>query len=487
MSNKYDLRYALSLLKEADNELIETERPVDTRAEIAGIYRKIGARGTVKRPTKLGPAMLFDNIESYPDARIAIGLLGTRERVGRILGTEPSSLPQVFLDALEHPVDPVVVDSGHVPCREIIYSAEEEDFDLRKILPLPLTTERDAGPYITMGLCHAHDPETGNANLAVHRLCIQGRDEMTMGFGGVRHIGQFFQKAKRQGKTLPVSINIGVDPAIYISSCFQPPATPYGFDELAVAGAVRGEAVELVKCLSIDEYAIANAEYVIEGELLPDQTAEEDQHTHTGWSLPEFSGYNGAARRFSILKVKRITCRKNPIMQICIGSSEEHVNMAGITLEAGILRMVNQALPGKVSQVYCPPAGGGKLMAILQCLKENEMDEGKQKQAALLAFGACMELKNIILVDADVDIYDMNDVMWAFNTRFKPEMDLSTISNIRCHKADPTQKKFYDPTLRTEGLGTKAIYDCTVPFHLKEEMKRVEFMEVDVSEFSDKK
>ncbi len=487
MSNKYDLRYALDVLRSAENELIETTRPVDTKAEISGIYRKVGARGTVMRPTQLGPAMLFQNIESFPGASVVIGMLGTRERVGRLLGIEPSSLGQAFLSALEHPIAPVVVEADQAPCREIIYSAEDEDFDLRKILPIPLTTERDAGPYITMGLCHAHDPETGGSNLAIHRLCAQGKDEMTMGFGGARHIGQFFQKAKELGEPMPVSVNIGVDPAIYVSSCFQSPATPYGFDELSVAGSIRDEAVELVKCHSIDEYAIANAEYVIEGELLLDKTAEEDQHTHTGWSLPEFSGYNGAARRFSILKVKAITCRKNPIMQVCIGCSEEHVNMTGITMEASILMMLNRALPGVVKQVYNPPAGGGKLMSILQCRKENEMDEGKQIQAAVVAFSACSELKNIILVDEDVDLFDMNDVIWALNTRFKPEMDLNTITNVRCHKGDPTEKKFYDPQLRTEGLGTKAIYDCTVPFDLKEEMKRAEFKDVDVSEFLDGK
>lgn len=483
MSNRFDLRYALNILKNANKELIETERPVDARAEIAGIYRKLGARGTVMRPTKLGPAMLFHNIKEYPDASVAIGIFGTRARVARILGVESDDLGKAFCNAVEHPVEPVVLTDNFAPCKEITYSAEDPNFDLRKILPAPLNTERDAGPYITMGLCHSHDPETGESNLAVHRLCVQGKDELTMGFGGSRHIGQFFQKAKQRGESLPVSINIGVDPAIYIASCFQAPATPYGFDELSVAGAVRNQAVELIKCSFIDEYAIANAEYVIEGELCPDKTAEEDQHTHTGWSLPEFSGYNGEARRFSVLKVKGITCRKHPIMQICIGASEEHVNMAGITLEASILQMVNRALPGKVKKVYCPPGGGGKLMAVMQCIKESEMDEGKQKQAALLAFGAYLELKNIILVDEDVDIYDADDVMWALNTRFKPDMDLSMISNIRCHKADPTQKKFYDPMLRTEGLGTKAIYDCTVPFDLKEEMKRAEFSDVDVSEF----
>lgn len=478
----FDLRSAIEEIKQQDGQYLETDRLVDARAEIAGIYRRIGAGGTVKRPTQLGPAMLFKNVKGYEASSVLIGLLGRRDRVGLMLDIEPERLGYAFLDAVEHPVNPVVIETK-ATCQENVYYADDSDFDIRKILPAPLNTERDAGPYITMGLCYTHDPETGKSNIAHHRMCLQGRDTMTVGFGGFRHMGAFYQKAKKLGKSFPISISIGVDPAISIAACFQSPTTPLGFDELAVAGAIRKQPVELVKCKTIDEYAIANAEYVIEGELSLEEKVAEDQHTHTGWSIPEFVGYNGAARVFPVLKVKAITCRTNPIMQVCIGASEEHVNMAGIAEEASILQMTSRALPGKVKNVYCPPGGGGKLMAILQVKKEGAEDEGKQKQAALLAFGACAELKNVFLVDEDVDIFDPNDVMWAFNTRFKPEMDMSTISNIRCHKADPTQKKFYDSSLRTEGLGTKVIYDCTVPFDAKEEMTRAVFMDVDVSEW----
>ena len=122
-------------------------------------------------------------------------------------------------------------------------------------------------------------------------------------------------------------------------------------------------------------------------------------------------------------------------------------------------------------------------MAILQIQKRALTDEGKQKQAALLAFGACTELKNIMLVDEDVDIFDPHDVMWALNTRFKTDLDLSIIQNVRCHGADPSQKPFYDPLMRDRGLATKTIFDCTVPFDLREHFVRASFMEVDASEF----
>lgn len=146
---------------------------------------------------------------------------------------------------------------------------------------------------------------------------------------------------------------------------------------------------------------------MIEGEIQPGVKVVEDQNSHTGFAMPEFPGYNGAASHECwLIKVKAVTHRKNPIMQTVIGPSEKHVNLAGIPTEASILNMINKALPGKVTNVYAHPSGGGKYMAVLQCKKTVHTDEGKQRQAALLAFSAFPELKHVILVDEDVDIFD---------------------------------------------------------------------------------
>ena len=114
-----------------------------------------------------------------------------------------------------------------------------------------------------------------------------------------------------------------------------------------------------------------------------------------------------------LIKVKAVTHRQDPIMQTCIGPSEEHVSMAGIPTEASILDMVDKAMPGRLQNVYCASAGGGKFMAVLQFKKSVPSDEGRQRQAALLAFSAFSELKHIFLVDEDVDPFDMSDVLWA--------------------------------------------------------------------------
>lgn len=114
-------------------------------------------------------------------------------------------------------------------------------------------------------------------------------------------MGAFREKAEALGKPLPISISIGVDPAIEIASCFEPPTTPLGFNELSIAGAIRGKAVELAPCVTIDEKCIANAEYVIEGELLVGARVREDQNSNTGKAMPEFPGYTGPCQC-------RITC-----------------------------------------------------------------------------------------------------------------------------------------------------------------------------------
>lgn len=477
-----DLRSALELLKSVPGQLIETNEAIDAHAEISGVYRYVGAGGTVKRPTQTGPAMIFNNVKGHEGARVLIGLLASRERVGLLLNEDPKRLGFLLNEAVTRPVAPVTIPQEKAVCQEIIHYADDKDFDIRRLIPAPTNTEEDAGPYITMGMCYASDPDTGESDITIHRLCLQNKDEISMFFTpGARHLDVFRYKAEKAGKPLPISISIGVDPAIEIASCFEPPTTPLGYNELGAAGAIRNQAVELVNCRTINEKAIANAEYVIEGEILPNIRIREDANTNTGKSMPEFPGYTGDASEASIIKVKAVTHRKNPIMQACIGPSEEHVNMVGIPTEASILNMIEKAMPGRVLNVYSHSSGGGKYMAVIQFKKSVPSDEGRQRQAALLAFSAFSELKHVILVDEDVDPFDSNDVLWALNTRYQGDIDTIFIPGVRCHPLDPSQRPEYNPNIRDRGISCKVIFDCTVPFHLKEHFQRAEFKEMDPS------
>ena len=372
-----DLRSALELLESIPGQFVETDVEVDPNAELSGVYRHVGAGGTV-----------------------------------------------------EHPVTPVVIPNEQAKCQEVVHLATEEGFDIRKLLPAPTNTPEDAGPYITLGMCYASNPNTGESDVTIHRMCLQSKDEISIFLmPGARHIGYFRELAEAAGEPLPISVSIGVDPAIEIASCFEPPTTPLGYDELQAAGAIRNKPVELVQCLTINERAIANAEYVIEGEILPNVRVREDQNSNTGKAMPEFPGYCGPANpELPIIKVKAITTRKNPIMQF------------------------KKTMPS---------------------------DEGRQRQAALLAFSAFAELKHVILVDEDVDIFDINDVMWAMTTRFQADVDLITIPGVQCHPLDPSNNPAYHPEIRERGVACKAIFDCTVPFDQKERFQRAQFMDVD--------
>ena len=481
-----DLRSALEYLRQFPDELIETDVPVDPKAELAGVYRHIGAWGTVMRPTRLGPAMIFNTVKGHPDAKVVIGVLASRRRVAKLFKCEPEKLGDLLRNSVNNPIQPVTVPPDNAPCREVVHKADDAGFDLNKLIPAPTNTPDDAGPYITLGMCYASHPDTGVSDVTIHRMCIMGKDELSIFFTpGARHIGAMQERAEELGLALPISISIGVDPAIEIASCFEPPTTPLGYDELSVAGAIRGKAVEMVDCLTVKERAIANAEYVIEGEILPNVRIQEDKNTGSGYAMPEFPGYTGpASSQCRVIKVKAVTHRRNPIMQTCIGPSEEHVSMAGIPTEASIMDMVDRAMPGRLQNVYACSPGGGKYMAVLQFKKSVASDEGRQRQAALLAFSAFSELKHVILVDEDVDPFDMNDVLWAMNTRFQGDIDTIFIPGVRCHPLDPSESPEYSYKKMDRGMSCKTIFDCTVPFHLKDRFKRANFMEVDATKWA---
>ena len=479
---KWDLRKVLAELQQHDGQYHETDVEVDPDAQLAGVYRYIGAGGTVVRPTQEGPAMMFNNVKGFNDTRVLIGLMASRKRVGLMFHHDYQTLGQFLNEAVTKPVWPTMVEEKDAPAHEIIHRATDEDFDIRKLVAAPTNTPRDAGPYITVGVVAGSSMDKSKSDVTIHRMVIEDKDKIGIYImPGGRHIGAFAEEYEKANQPMPITISIGLDPAITIGATFEPPTTPFGYNELGVAGAIRQQPVELVKGVTVDENAIARAEYTLEGYIMPNERIQEDINTHTGKAMPEFPGYDGDANpALQVIKVTAVTHRKeNPIMQSVIGPSEEHVSMAGIPTEASILSLVERAIPGKVLNVYNPPAGGGKLMTIMQIHKENAADEGIQRQAALLAFSAFKELKTVILVDDDVDIFDMNDVIWTMNTRFQADQDLMVLPGMRNHPLDPSERPEYDPkSIRFRGMSSKLVIDGTVPFDMKDQFERAQFQEV---------
>lgn len=475
-----DLRSALARIANEPGQLLETGHEVDPHGQLAGVYKRIGAGGTVERPTRLGPAMIFNNIKGYPQSRVLVGLMASRKRVGMLFDAPSRRLTQRMAEAVRNAIAPVTVARENAPCQQTVHLASDPDFDLRKLIPAPTNTTSDAGPFLCLGLALASDPDTGHADVTIHRLCVQSRDELSIFFAPGRHIDAFRQKAEARGEALPVSINMGLDPAIHIGACFEAPTTPLGFDELSIAGGLRGTPVELVDCVSVAQKSIARAEIVIEGEILPNVRVVEDQNTHTGHAMPEFPGYNGPANpSLPVIKVKAVTMRHGAIMQTLVGPGEEHTNLAGIPTEASIYNAVEAAMPGFVSQVYAHTAGGGKLLAVMQVNKRNAFDDGRARQAALIALGVYSELKHVILVDEDVDPFDSDDVLWAMTTRYQGDVSSMVLPKVNGHVLDPSQTPDFNPALPARGVTCKVVFDCTAPFHLRGEFERAKFMEVD--------
>ncbi|MBZ4549156.1 UbiD family decarboxylase [Mycobacterium avium] len=474
-----DLRSALARLARHSGQLIQTDHPIDPIGELAGVYRRIGAGGTVERPTRIGPAMIFNNVTGFPGWRVLVGLMASRKRVGILLESPANRLTQRMAEAYENALGPADFTGSNAPCQEVVHRADDPDFDLRTLLPAPTNTDLDAGPYFCLGLVLGSDPELGT-DVTIHRLCVQSRDEMTIFFAPGRHIDEFRQRAEADGRKFEITVNMGLDPAIPLGATFEAPTTPLGYDELAIAGGLRGRPVELVKGVTVEQKAIASAEVVIEGYIVPGERQAEDQNTHTGHAMPEFPGYDGPANpALPVIRVTAVTTRTDPILQTLVGPGEEHVSLAGIPTEASIFHALHAAMPGFVTDVYSHSAGGGKFLAILKCNKTKAFDDGRARQAALVALGVYSELKNIILVDTDVDIFDTDDVLWAMQTRMQGDRDIITIPGVAGHVLDPSQQPEYDPTLPAKGTTCKTIFDATAPFRMRAQFERAHFRDVD--------
>jgi gallate decarboxylase subunit C len=187
--NINDLRSVIEHLKKFKGQYIETDRPVDPIAELAGVYRYIGAGGTVMRPTRIGAAMTFNNVKGYPNSRVLVGMMASRERVSLLLGAPTRELGMQMGQAVKTVIPPAIINTKDAPCQEEVYRADNPNFDLRQLLPAPTNTERDAGPFFCLGLVLGSDPDDeSNTDVTIHRLCVQDRDKLSIFFAPGRHI-----------------------------------------------------------------------------------------------------------------------------------------------------------------------------------------------------------------------------------------------------------------------------------------------------------
>jgi UbiD family decarboxylase len=343
-----------------------------------------------------------------------------------------------YLTLEEKRIAPEMVSSA--PCKEIKWTGDE--IDLSK-LPIVTHASKDCGPYVTIGVQVGKDPDTGIRNLSIHRMLVLGKDRLSLWAPADHHLGRMILKAEEKKRGLEVATAVGVDPAIVVGSQAR---VPFGIDEFHVAGGLRGAAVKLAQCETIDVEVPAFAEVVIEGVTLPGERVADGPYG-------EYPGCYSEAKQAPVLKVTAITMRKNPIWQTALTGMPVTENHTLIEYgnAAVVYREVKKVVP-EVRGVNMTPGGTFRHHVVVSIKKRAE-NEGRNVILALLSMG--IGLKQVIVVDDDIDPFDPMQVDWAMATRFQADRDAIIIPRIACSTLDPSC-----PEARvTAGLGI----DATAP------------------------
>ncbi len=416
--NISSIRNALEFL-EGEGELVRIRGEVDPVYEISGIQKSL----------EEGPALLFENIKGYPGIRNLGNLFARLDRVARLFGVEePRKLKFRCQKAIKSPIAPVVVEKA--PCHEIVLTS---NLDVMATLPILKHTEFDGGRLMGGGIILASPPyyRTGS-DLSLKRMNFRGKDWASLFIGAPTHLG-LLRFTERRGENIPLTINICPPPAVMMvaGAFFARSVVPYGSDELGIAGALQGFPVEICKARTVDAYAIAQSEWVIEGYLTPELVWETEEAERIGKArvapfFPEWTGYLGNALQASRFQVTAITHRKDrPIFFSPLAHSYEG-GMGHPMTEGSFFEMAEKMNPGFVQDVVLPPsllwAGG----IVFQVKKRGGREEGFQKNVLMAAIAdtAGLGLRLAVVVDDDVDISNGDDILWAIATRCNPATDM---------------------------------------------------------------
>jgi 4-hydroxy-3-polyprenylbenzoate decarboxylase len=437
-----DLREFIAKLEET-GDVVKIKEEVDWDLEAAAISRRVYEMS--------GPALLFTKIKDYPRGyRLFGGSLGTFRRVAIALGLDPSTpvreLYQAYETRKDHRIPPKIVKWG--PCKENILTGQNVDINR---FPTPYIHEGDGGRYIgTWDLVVSKDPETGWHNWGMYRFMIHN-ERYIVGFPRYHsHLGRVLHQHYVPRKQLmPIALVLGADP---ISHLVASASIPKGVSEAEVAGGVNQQPIELVTCETSDLLVPAHAEIVIEAEILPDATAQEGP-------FGEYPGYRTEGVRMGVLaRVNAVTFRNDPILtMISLGIPPDDNSVATpITSAVAVKeRLKSSGIP--VTDVYTPPEAvihtaivgvktGGRAVVerILDALTVRRADWSK-----------------IIVVDADVDVFDMRQVIHAFSTKCHPTRGI-IVREVEPGKGNPLTPCL-TPEERRAYTGPVVAFDCTWP------------------------
>ena len=422
------MRHHLERLRQR-GELLVTDRPVSARHELAAITEKV--QRTSNRP------ILFTNV-SGTELPVLTNTYGSRERLAEILGIGPRDFCRKWnelanLGALDGPP------KRSVPMPNDLSDAKVSD------LPLLTYSERDGGPYFTSALFLAEEPETGVPNLSFHRSMFVSDEELRCRLAPTHHLTMYHEKAEQMGRHLEAAMLIGPQPEVFLAAAAP---VPYETDELEVAANLAGAPIEMRPCKHIDLMVPASTEIVIEGRFLPNERRPEGP-------FGEFMGYYVPVGDNAVFEVLGVSVREDAVFHsINCGSAEEVLTLE-LSIAANTYSRISAVLPG-ILDVACLPF---VLQTVVQI---DQQFEGHARQVILSVFGnSPVWAKYCIVVDGDVDLYDLNDVNWAVMTRARPDRDVIIV---------PETPSFYRDA-HHDHWGRMGI-DATAPFARREQFLR---------------
>jgi 2,5-furandicarboxylate decarboxylase 1 len=427
-----DLRGWLQRLVATDR-LVVARPGVSLIDELAAVAKKLERERAVLFPA---PGQ-----HSIP---VVANLFADRSWIADSLGVPTGELLSRFQNAVRHPLPWVEVTTA--PVHDVIH----RDINLLRQLPIPKHNEHDSGPYITAALLVARNPQTGIQNVSIHRCQVSGPDRI-----GVlllpRHTRHYFRIAEEAGEALEIALVIGVHPACILAS---QAIAALDEDEMAIAGALLGQPVEMVKCRTNGVRVPAHAEIVIEGRILPKVREPEGP-------FGEFPQYYGPRADREVIQVDAITHRNNPIFHTIVGGGIEHLLLGAIPREATLLEHLQRSFPS-VRDVRLTHGGTCRYHL---AVKIGKTSSGEPKNIIMGAFGGHYDLKQVVVVDMDVDIDDANEIEWAIATRFQADRDLVVVSGAQGSKLDPSSD---------DGVSAKMGIDATKPLATEPmEFKRI--------------
>ena len=426
------MRAFLARLDET-GQLLTVDAPVDVDFEL----------GACLAETRDGSALLFPRPkrgETHFDMTVVGNLLNSRARFADALGSAPADMQKRLIAAIDTPLAHNRV--GAAPCQEV----EVANPDLEALLPIPRFFEKEGGPYITAGAIVARDAETGATNLSIARLRPLGGARAFVGIAPNHHLAILSRAAKARGEKLDIAVCIGNHPAVLVAACLY---LGLGDDELPIAGALLGAPLDVAQCVSSSLLVPAHCECVLEGQLDAGEPFEEGP----------VSEYHGMYENYGagiVANFSRLTRRRDALFQVVLpGYHPEHCLLGGVAIAAGIARAARVAAPA-LREVAVGLGGAGRLHAVVSIERPRP---GEARKAMFAVWATVNLVKQVIVVDADVDPWDPVQVEWALATRMKADEDLVIVPGVRADRSEPLErggviaKLGVDATLKDERRG----------------------------------